>query len=74
MHECRTVIQSEISHKEKNYHILAHIYIERIYKNGPGGPICRAGIDADVEDALVDTAGLKERVGQIERAALTYTH
>ena len=29
--------------------------------------------DADVESGLVDTAG-KERVGQVEKGALIYTH
>ena len=48
------IIQSEISQKEKNkYHVLTHIY--GIYKDGTDEPICRAGIETDVENGLVDT-------------------
>ena len=36
-----------------------HIY--GIWKNGTDEPICRAGIDTDVENGLVDIG--KERVG-----------
>ena len=54
------VMQSEVSPKEKNkYCILMHIY--GIWKNGTDEPICRAGIDTDVENGLVDIG--KERVG-----------
>ena len=50
------VIQSEVSQKEKNkYHILVHIY--GIQKNGTDEPICRAGIETDIENRLMDTAG-----------------
>ena len=39
-----TVIQNEVSQKEKNkYHILTHIY--EIWRNGTDEPICRAGIE-----------------------------
>ena len=41
--DLETVIQSEVSQKEKNkYRMLTHIY--RIYKNGTDEPGCRAGI------------------------------
>ena len=43
-----SVIQSEVSQKEKNkYHILIHIY--GIQKNGSDEPICRAGIETQME-------------------------
>ena len=50
------VIQSEVSQKNKSkYHILMHIYV--IWKNGTNEPICRAGIDTDVENRFVDMVG-----------------
>ena len=56
MLESRAVIQSEVSQKNKSkYHILMHIY--GIWKNGTNEPICRAGIDTDVENRCVDMAG-----------------
>ena len=40
----QTVIQSEVSHKEKNkYHILMHLC--GIYKNGTDEPVCKAEIE-----------------------------
>ena len=47
-----------------------HIY--GIWKNGTDEPICRAGIDTDVENGLADTG--KEKVGWTERVALTYIY
>ena len=42
-----TVIQSEVSQKEKNkYRILTHIY--EIWRNGTDEPICRAGIETEM--------------------------
>ena len=50
------VIQSEVSQRDKSkYHILMHIY--GIWKKGTNEPLCRAGIDTDVENRLVGTAG-----------------
>ena len=50
------VIQSEVSQKNKSkYHILMHRYV--IWKNGTNEPICRAGIDTDVENRFVDMVG-----------------
>ena len=50
----RTTTKSKISQKEKNeYRILMHIY--GIQKNGTDEPICRAGIEVNVEDTLVGT-------------------
>ena len=48
----KPVIQSEVSQKNK-YCILTHIY--GIQKKDTDEPICRAGLDADVENRLVDT-------------------
>ena len=43
-----SVIQSEVSQKEKNkYHILIHIY--GIQKNGTDGPIGRAGTETQTQ-------------------------
>ena len=42
------VIQSEVSQKEKNkYHMLVHMY--GIQKNGIDEPICRAGIETQMQ-------------------------
>ena len=54
------VIQSEVSHKEKNkYHILKHIYgiLKPTKKNGTDGPICRTVIDTDIGKRFVDVVG-----------------
>ena len=48
----KPVIQSEVSQKNK-YCTLTHIY--GIQKKDTHEPICRAGLDADVENRLVDT-------------------
>ena len=58
--DLETVIQSEISQKQKNkYHVLMHIYA--IYKNGTDEPICKAGIVTDIDYKHVDTE--REKVG-----------
>ena len=45
--DLETVIQSEVSQKEKNkYHILAHIC--GTYKNGTDELVCRAGIETQM--------------------------
>ena len=50
------VILSEVSKKEEdNYRILMHIY--GIQKNDTDEPICRAGIDTDIENGHMDPAG-----------------
>ena len=38
--DIQTVIQSEVSQREKNKYILTHIY--GIYKNGTDKPNCKA--------------------------------
>ena len=45
-----------------------------IQKNGANEPICRAGIETQTQRMDLWTQQGKERVGQIERVALTYTH
>ena len=51
-----TVIQSEISQKEKNkYCILTHIC--GILKNGIDDLICKAEIETDIESKCMDTKG-----------------
>ena len=58
--DLETVIQSEVSQKEKNkYRILTHIY--GIQKNGRDEPVCKAEIDTDVENKCMDTKGGKRR-------------
>ena len=50
----QTVIQSEVSQKEKNkYPILTHIY--GIYKNGTDEPVCRAEIETQMQRTNVWT-------------------
>ena len=58
--DLETVIQSEVSQKEKNkYCILMHIC--RIQKNGIEDLICKAEVETDIENKCIDTKG--ERVG-----------
>ena len=47
------VLQSELSQKEKNKHILTPIY--GIQKNGIDEPICREGTETPIRDGLVET-------------------
>ena len=48
-----SVIQSEVSQKEKNkYHVVTQIH--GIQKHGTDEPICRAGIDTDIQNKWVD--------------------
>ena len=62
-------IQCEVSQKEKNkYRSLTHIY--GIQKNGTDELLCRAGIGFRRADLWTQRG--QERVGRIERAALTY--
>ena len=66
------IIQSEVSQKEKGkYNILMNIY--GIWKDGADEPICRAAVEMQTENRLVDTVG-KERVGRMERAAWKHIH
>ena len=56
--DLETVIQSEVSQKEKNkYCILMHIC--GIQKNGVDDLICKAEIETDVENKSMDTKGGK---------------
>ena len=52
--ELETVIQSEVSQKEKNkYHILTHIY--GIQKNGTDEPVCKAEVETQMQRTNVWT-------------------
>ena len=54
-----TVIQSEVSQKEKNkYCILAYMCV--IQKNGIGEPICRVEIESQTQRTKLWTLGGKE--------------
>ena len=54
--DLETVIQSEVSQKEKNkYCILTHIC--GIKKNATDEPVCKAEIETDVENKHMDTKG-----------------
>ena len=54
--DLETVIQSEVSQKEKNeFHLL--VYVCGIQKNGTDEPICRAGIEKQTQRADVWTWG-----------------
>ena len=62
--DLESVIQSEVSQKEKNrYHMLTHIY-EGQDRNK----------DADVENGLEDMGRGKGKLGRSERVAWTYIH
>ena len=67
------IIQSEVSQREKNkYHILMHRYV--IQKDGTNEPICRATMETDIENRLMDMAGgEKARVRGMERVIGKYT-
>ena len=79
--DLETVIQSEVSQKEKNkYRMLTHIYMESKKKKkekemvrrtqGQGGTK-----DADLlENGLEDMRGGKGKLGQSERVVWTYIH
>ena len=62
--DLETVIQSEVSQKEKNkYHILMHIYGTQ--KNGTDELVCKVEIDTDVENKHMDTKGGKWQRGGV---------
>ena len=56
------VQQSKVSHKEKISYFNA--YIQNL-ENGTDEPICRTGIDTDIENRIVDT--VEEEVDGTER-------
>ena len=58
------IIQSEVSQKEKSkYRILTHIY--GIQKDGTEGSICRAALETQTENRLMDKGGEEEGEGEI---------
>ena len=67
------VIQSEGSQKEKSkYRILVHIY--GIYKNGIDEPICKEGMEVQIQTMNLRTQWGKEKVGRMEKGASMYVH
>ena len=65
------VIRSEVRQKEKNkYHILTHRYGTQ--KDGTDAATCRAALEAQTEDRLMDRAGAGR--GETQRAAGTHRH
>ena len=69
------VTQSETSQKEKNkYSILIHISIYGVQKNGIDEPICREGMEMQIQRMDSQTQWGKEGVGQTEKVASRYTH
>ena len=63
--------QSEGSQKEKNkYRILTHVY--GIQKNGIHEPMCRDGMEIQMQRIVSWTQWGKDRVGRLEKVAWTY--
>ena len=66
------IIQSEVSQKQKDkYCILTHIY--RIQKNGTEEFICRAAMETDMQNRLMDMGRGEERVRCMERVTQKLT-
>ena len=67
------VIHSEVCQKEKNKcRILMHIY--EIQKTGTDEPIQKGIIETQIQRMNLWTHWGKKRVGQTEKAALTYVY
>ena len=69
------IIQSEVSQKEKSkYRILTHIY--GIQKDGTEGSICRAALETQTENRLMDKGGGEkgEMNGESSMEAYTPTY
>ena len=45
-----------------------------IWKDGTDEPICRAGMETDTGNRLVDTGEGKERVGRVERVRVEHIY
>ena len=73
--DLETVVQSEVSQKEKNkYHMLTHIY-GILKKNGAEEPRGRTGIKTqNIENGPEDMGSGKGKLGRRERVAWTYIH
>ena len=74
--ELESVLQSEVSQKEKNkYRMLTHIHVilkkKKCFLRTSGQDRNK---DADVENGLEDTRRGKGKLGQSERVAWTYIH
>ena len=73
--DLESVIQSEVSQKEKNkYRILTHIYGILKKKMALMNLGQDRNKDTDVENGLEDTDQGKGKLGRSERVALTYIH
>ena len=56
------IIQKEVSQKEENkHHVLMHLY--GIQKHGPDEPICRAAVETQTENRLMNTVGVEDGDG-----------
>ena len=67
------VIQSEVNQKEKNkYYILTRVY--GIQNNSTNEPICKGGMEIQIQRKDFWTQCGKEKKRQIEKVALTYIH
>ena len=66
------ITQSEVSQKEKNkFCILTHIY--RIQKNGTEEFICKAALEKQTENRLMDMQKGEKRVRCMERVTRKLT-
>ena len=67
------IIQGEVSQKEKNkYHIVTHIY--GLQKVGTDEPICRAAVDSQTQDRLIDMGQGEEGEGEQYRESNMETY
>ena len=72
--DLETVIQSEVSQKEKNkYRMLTHIYGSKKKKMVLMNLVAGHNKDTDIENGLEDTVG-EGKLGRSERVAWTYIH
>ena len=70
-HDWSDLAAAAASQKKKNkYSILTHKYA--VWKDGIDEPVCREGVETDVENGLVDTVG--GEWGRVERAMSGHTH
>ena len=73
MMNLESIIQMEVSQKDKNkYHTLTHIY--GIQKNSTDEPICREGMEMQMQRADLWPQRGKKKVGWIKKVEFcTYT-
>ena len=63
--DLESVIQGEVSRKDKNKYILMHMY--KIWKDGTDEAVCRTGIETYIENRNGDTVGEGEGGRNLER-------